>query len=958
MPLPVSVDAAKRQAFGAMFNHSSKDKALADTILNGQLDLSPHPRWDLPETVDWRSDPFQDRNWRAQLHMLRWLDPLRRRAEKGDHRAADAWLRYAESWVTSNPPTGRRVFGAWMDMVDGIRALELCLAVPFTSDFRPSALGWLSDAISVHAEWLSDEKNLGHSNHALHQHQGLFVCGAVLGDTGMTDLAERRLVALFSAAYDEQGINAEGALAYHLANYSWWRIARRRLEAEGRDIPPAMTVLDEVPIELAHATKPDGYLAGIGDTDGLTARAVKHPVTDWVTSSGASGEPPEDLWRLYDAGYFFARSGWGDQERDFAEETFWSASFGAADRVHGHPDGSSLTFSSMGHEWISDPGKFQYGKSAMREYCMSRAAHSLVDLRGVPYDPASVVRCVRREIDETTYDLTFRDEGYEGAILTRRVIYSASGEYLVVIDTVTAETEVEAVQNWQTGPETAVETTRQGFRLTAGKRGELRAAVLFNGTRPEMSTAVGHEDPVAGWVATGWKKREPAPALRFAKTGQRFRFITLIAAGFRGADPTMELVRNAPEGELRLRIETGRVAEQVVISPDSATVIGFSEGADTAAAERSDSGAPELAPLDARTRKRILTETRRARRAAWDDPTRDNREALAAKLQGLRESFSVKDGADLGLRPAINDLREVSHATLSRLEVQKYRPGLINWTRSKDFQPTSSKHPTISVYGTVGPLPRIATDTMVTYNLGSLVLPALVSPAPGDTLTVMFQTAIDRARVHLPIFQRVRFQKELGAGPVVAFADPTLDMSRELRLGWYLGNEELDLHRSIANAVRVLAEQLGVRNIVLQGGSGGGFAALQVGSRIPGSHVVAANPQTDLRRYSIRAYRNAMVAAFGLDGTSVPSDLEPRVSVMKQLAETEPTMAITLVMNSGDTFHQDYHAAPLRELVRSMAGLTFREVTYDLGPGHKSLDNEKYAAVMRGVYKTMSSPAQ
>src|SRR5699024_2072505 len=218
---------------------------------------------------------------------------------------------------------------------------------------------------------------------------------------------------------------------------------------------------------------------------------------------------------------------------------------------------------------------------------------------------------------------------------------------------------------------------------------------------------------------------------------------------------------------------------------------------------------------------------------------------------------------------------------------------------------------------------------------------ALVCPAPGDTLTVMFQTAIDRARVHLPIFQRVRFQKELGAGPVVAFADPTLDMSRELRLGWYLGNEELDLHRSIANAVRVLAEQLGVKNIVLQGGSGGGFAALQVGSRIPGSHVVAANPQTDLRRYSIRAYRNAMVAAFGLDGTSLPSDLEPRVSVMKQLAVTDPMMTITLVMNSDDNCHHNYHAAPLRYHIRPKPGITFREVTNDLGPGHKSLDNEK-----------------
>lgn len=953
MPLRVSVEAAKRQAFGAMFNHSSKDTALAAAILDGRLELSPHPAWNMPEVVDWKADPFKDRNWRAQFHMLRWLDPLRRRAEKGDARAADTWLNYAESWIAANPPTGPRSFGAWMDMVDGIRALELCLAVPFTADHRPAALDWLSEAIYVHAQWLSDERNLGHSNHALHQHQGLFVCGAVLEESAMMDLAEQRMVDLFSTAYDAQGINAEGALAYHLANYSWWQVARRRLEVEGRAIPPAMTVLDEVPVELAHATKPDGFLVGIGDTDSLTARAAKHPVTDWVTSAGVKGEPPEDLWRLYDAGYFFARSGWGDQERDFPDETFWSVSFGAADRVHGHPDGSSLTFSSMGHEWISDPGKFQYGQSAMRDYCMSRASHSLVHLRGVPYDASSFVSCTRQKIDETVYDLTFRDEGYTGAVVTRRCVYSVSGEYLIVIDGVSAETEVEAIQNWQTGPKTTAEMTQQGFRLRGGAQGGLRGAVLFSGTRPDMRCVEGQDNPVAGWVATGWKQREPAPSLQFTKKGERFRFITFISAGFRGADPQLELVRDAPAGELRFRIQTGRIAEQIVITPESATVIGLFEGADSPARETVASNLPALSLLDSKTRKRIFAETRRARRAAWDDPSAANREEIAGKLRMLRESFSIKDGADLGLRATLNDLHQVSHAHISRLEIQKYRPGLINWTPGSSYQPTSLKVPTVSAHGTVGQLPVIDTDTLVSYNLGSLVLPALVCPAPGDTLTVMFQGAIDRARIHLPIFQRVRFQKQLNAGPIVAFADPTLDLSRELRLGWYLGNEESDLYRSIANAIRQLADRFGTRKIVLQGGSGGGFAALQVGSRLPNSHVVAANPQTDLRRYSVRAFRSAMAAAFGLNGTVIPRELEPRISIMKQLAANEPSMAITLVMNRGDLFHENNHAVPLRNCVQSMPGVSFREITFDLGPGHKSLDNDKYAEVMRGVYDSM-----
>lgn len=373
----VSVEAARRQSFGAMFNPNSRDKTMADVLLNGKLQMSPHPEWALPKNLMWTEDPFSDRNWRAQLHMLRWMDPLRRRADSGNRQAASAWIRYAKSWVESNLDPRNSAREAWMDMVDGIRALELCFALPFVSDFDPVALNWLVPAIEAHAVWLMDGRNLGHSNHALHQHQGLFVCGAVLCDEEMMRLAERRMVELFRSQYDSQGVNAEGAIYYHMANANWWDVARQRLEVERRDIDDSFQLLNAAAVALAHSTKPDGTFVSIGDTDGGNARAIGHPATKWVSTAGADGEPPADTVRLYDAGYFYARSGWGEQERDFKDETFLSLSFGSPKRVHGHNDGLSMTYSSMGHEWVTDPGKFQYGSSAMRDYCLSRTAHSL-----------------------------------------------------------------------------------------------------------------------------------------------------------------------------------------------------------------------------------------------------------------------------------------------------------------------------------------------------------------------------------------------------------------------------------------------------------------------------------------------------------------------------------------------------------------------------------------------------
>lgn len=920
---------------------------MAGVLLSGKLEMSPHPEWVLPENLKWTEDPFSDRNWGAQLHMLRWMDPLRRRADAGDREAASAWIGYAQSWVNSNLNARQSAREAWMDMVDGIRALELCFALPFVSDFDTGALEWLVPAVRAHAVWLMDERNLGHSNHALHQHQGLFVCGAVLRDEEMMLLAERRMVELFRSQYDSQGVNAEGAIYYHMANASWWAVARRRLEVERRDVDTSFQLLDAAAIALAHSTKPDGCFVSIGDTDGGNARAIGHPATKWVSTAGADGEPPAETVRLFDAGYFYARSGWGEQERDFKDETFLSLSFGSPKRVHGHRDGLSMTYSSMGHEWITDPGKFQYGSSAMRDYCLSRTSHSLPYILEREHDETSTVECVRQNFSSAIYDVTFVDNGYQGARVTRRVIYSVSGEYAVVIDNIDSEDECTAIQNWQCGKGTTANTISAGFELASPSGGT--AAVLFTGTRPKSEILTGLESPLAGWVSTGWKKREPAPALRFSKTGKHFRFITLISAGSKGIVPTMETVRHEVAGTVRLRVSTGRVSEQIVISASQAQVIGFS--ADPAPVIPGKSvGANLLSPTDSDTRAMIFARIRSAYQIGWSTDDQQVRFHEAARLQRLSDQYELKNGIDLGLAATTADLKCLNQTQVGKQDAWRGRSGLLNWTGDPTFRPVNPQMPVVSVIGAEAELPVFTEDTLVTYSLGSMVLPTLVSPAPGTTLTVMLHGATDRARTKLPLFQRLRFQKTLKAGPTVCFSDPTLDLSSELRLGWYLGTEDVALADEIAVATRALARSLGCTNIVFQGNSGGGFAALQMGARFPGSHVVALNPQTDVRNYLATFARSTFIAAYGDAKIGEKKRFSERINVMHALQTLESRTSITLVMNEGDVFHEKKHAAPLRQAARDIPSVSIEDVKLNLGPGHKGLSNEQYAEVMRRVY--------
>src|SRR5699024_576806 len=149
MALDFSV--AARQAFGTSVSEPAVRK-----LLSGRLAMRPHPEWTLPPEIDWAADPFQDVNWRSQYHMLRWLDPLRRAAAKGDDAAFSMWLRYVRDWVRSNPRDDPAHEWVWSDMVDGIRAIQLCLAAPLVRDKSPEDLGWLEQTIVDHAEFMAD----------------------------------------------------------------------------------------------------------------------------------------------------------------------------------------------------------------------------------------------------------------------------------------------------------------------------------------------------------------------------------------------------------------------------------------------------------------------------------------------------------------------------------------------------------------------------------------------------------------------------------------------------------------------------------------------------------------------------------------------------------------------------------------------------------------------------------
>lgn len=952
----INIAAIKAQALNEKAN-----PAQVRALLRGELTMRPHPTWSMPTRLSWAEDPFQDKNWRYQLHMLRWLAPLDDAGREGDSEAASKWLTYVIDWIENNPPGAGRTEAAWANMVDGIRVLHLIRALPMIAEHFPESMPLLETSIAEHAVWISDEEHLGHSNHALHQHEALLMCGIALENASWTELALKRIGQLLHSEWDSEGINAEGAIAYHRNNYVWWHRLIRRIEIAGLSLPDGVEKLEKAPIALAHATRPDGVFVPIGDTDGGAAKYIDHPACKYVTTKGSQGAPPDELIRVYSDGYAFGRSGWGEFERDMSDETYFAIPFGRY-KVHGHADGGSLVFSSVGVNWITDPGKYSYTASdPFRRHVVAHNSHSLLYIEGVTRDLKAAVPLVSHRESEGVWDLTVKDDGYRDVNLSRRVIYSTSGEYLVVLDTVRCDREVTGVQRWQLGE--GVDITQTENHLVKLQSGATHAGIYSSGTRPNVSVIhTDSDEQLHGRISTGWKKSTTAPVLELRKSGKAFRFITVLSAG-RKQRPTFATVKGVPAGAIALSVDNGASQETIVISGRRVQIMrGTATGEDVGRTLQSASknisinvsskDKKRANPLSRSQRETIISTIRSARSSGRNLSQLERRD-LAKDLESELMPFFEGAEFDLGLDACLRDLR--MDTTRRSPDLSTTRAALINWDQDPAWRPTYYNAPLWTHFGGWNSDAPLNFTGLHSVDLGSLVLPTILELHPGTVLTVMFHGALNRTKSKLPVFQRMAVQRELAAGPILGLSDATLDLGPQLRLGWYLGLGDLDLTAAIADLVRGVAGNLGINHVVLQGNSGGGFAAMQVAAQIPDAHVVVFSPQTDIRRYFPAQATRVFNCVFGQRGEPTSARARRRLSVADRVRETGTLgSSLTYVSNPGDNLHVANHEAPLLDAIETQGiPTTVHRVSHYLGEGHKSVDNDQYKKVMTDVYEQL-----
>ena len=683
---------------------------------------------------------------------------------------------------------------------------------------------------------------------------------------------------------------------------------------------------------VLHATLPDGRPVEYGERSCIFGRFSDDPEWLYVSTSGREGSAPAELVYQPTSGLICSRSGWGETDRALDEETFYSVLVGSVP-VGGHHDSSRVTYFADGVEWLVDPS------DDSGEYLAARELHTVISIDGAPPPKKSTSVVVRWHRDEASEDYQISDTSYPQLKQNRHLAYSRKGEYLAVVDVVKNLDRLRVRQNWMVHPEARLEILGNSVLLF---RGAKMCSLTFWGHHVTSPTV----DDVLNSVGELVARRVSV------FTEQADALITGVISRVR--DPEQFKVEGVGESRypVAIRIMDRGIAEQMVLGTERVMIGEVSEDPQ-AIADRI-----HLAAVIGTGGRRSTDELRllvRAYLSAMKDEVWSQGGSRAARSKAIQATlqFAEAEGLD-GLRDyeigaalvdlAADDIRP--DIAKHPLVAQKRRSAIINW-HGGEMKHSYYKVPIQSHRNVPLEFGNLPTKSIMSLDLGQIVLPIYISDLPGRTLTVMFHGATNRVSNATPRFERLRSTESLGMGPVITFADPCLDLDASMILSWYAGTDAVNLHEVMAEFVARFARERGCSKIVLCGNSGGGFAALQVASFLPGSLAVVFNPQVELDRYAPRLALPAHLNLFGRESVRDDAQLRARMNVLARFAEIGFNQRVVVVQNTGDGHHLIEHFGPLRRAFEGSAHPEcFRSVMLDSGPGHRLPPPDEYLRIL------------
>jgi hypothetical protein len=526
------------------------DRWVAEAVRAGRFthagitrELGTEPDWlgaDLPPDDEWRIE------WNKFYY---GLDLAHAFVETGDPSFLNTWEGLVGSWIRQVPVGSDASDVAARRMQNWTYAWVRLASSPAFPGLKRgldvSVLASMSEHVEFVRHGLTPEP---FRNHRILEIYALFVVALAFPsldpDSELVDFTISELHTILTEGFRSDGVHRENSTHYHLVALRSLVGARENARRFSLSLPDGFDPLLERACEFAlHCHRPDGLVPALSDADvasypevlRLAGSLLDRSDFIYVATRGADGRPPSNNSASFpDAGYFFQRSGWGDEGGRYSDERFLVFDCGPlGDGGHGHYDLLNMEVFAYGRPLIVDPGRYTYSEDGpnMRRWFKGTPAHNTVCVDGLDQTPYR-----RGRPGSQTATGTFLGRwGVPGvevlsgravspcyaAVHTRRILF-VTGDCWVVEDQLSAPSEHRYDLRWHLSPEA---WGRTDLVAAGGNQVVVSPGLALVFLSP-ASVSVSVE---AGWVSPRYGTKMRAPVVSASTTGPDARFITLIA---------------------------------------------------------------------------------------------------------------------------------------------------------------------------------------------------------------------------------------------------------------------------------------------------------------------------------------------------------------------------------------------------------------------------------------------
>ncbi len=862
----------------------------------------------LPADLDWESAEKKVGPKRlGRLHSLEWLDVLRR-VSLADLNSKESrlWRELLVSWAARG---GYKEKGGpvWYAAVVAKRLRVIALGL---QDDGPA---WAKAVVDAHInsalKWLRIDTASSHWEHLIDSILLLYQRGYVA-----TEQFREVIHTWITNLVDDSGwIRADSipAMEATRARVAEWL---ENVSSDALDLSNYISRTKNR--EFArYLVKPNGEFLNFGNDVIDKNFASDDAQVRHLQTLGLEGEPPSQRAFVATNGYVSHRSGYGEFERDCDTETMMSVLFGAGIRGVDHKDLGRITYFADGVEWLVDP---------ICDDVKLLEWHSTVTLN-LPARPSGGVKLKKRHLSDQSASYVFENTQFASANHTRRLSWSDVGEYFLVEDSVDRD-DVTLRQHWIVPSRVEITIEDEGSLVSIWLRADNAIFVL-------------HVSGSARDHVTVDQSVESVQRLTILKKkGSR----SIVTWGGRVVKPLEHRVSiDVLDWGVVARTREASYEEALAVR-DGFELLAPYDASDDALDEKLLTVSVASAKDWREIRHEAMTLVREVKAHVWEaagdlNARRDGILALKHFIDeyGLIHPRHFGIGAalvDLAMDDCVNYLRSKVPAGLSQ------RTPLVNWNGGDMNHPfynvpicTTRR----SALNEALELPNFGDDSYIhTVDYGDLVLPVYIHGS-GRNVVALFHGAVDRTKMRLPIFSMLRTLKEIDDCTLLLFSDPTLDLNAGMRLAWYLGTDRVNIHREMARLIELQSKRVNSNRVVLAGYSGGGYAALQTSSYLPGSSVVVGSPQIILDNYNPGVVKSAFEVAMG--ATAPSGAWKRRTNAIAAFESIDFARDVHYIQNTGDGSHMSRHYGPFADAFKkSENGERLRVFLTDDGAGHRA----------------------